>query len=97
MSGADVAYFEDGHPLAGRFVPDLELEPVPLPALMRAGRPLLLDFAGGLPPDGRVEVVRVKYAEPPADALLLRPDGYVAWAGTPDDTLEEAVRAWFGS
>ena len=97
MSGADVAYFEAGHPLTGRFVPDLELEPVPLPALMRAGRPLLLDFAGGLPPDGRVEVVRVKCAEPPADALLLRPDGYVAWAGTPDDTLEEAVRTWFGS
>ncbi|WP_219466323.1 FAD-dependent monooxygenase [Nonomuraea rhizosphaerae] len=97
MSGADVVCSGGGHPLAGRFVPDLDLEPTPLATLTRSGRPLLLDLAGGLPPDDRVEVVRVKCAEPPADALLLRPDGYLAWAGTPDDTLEEAVRTWFGS
>ncbi|MFB6508122.1 MULTISPECIES: FAD-dependent monooxygenase [unclassified Streptomyces] len=47
----------------------------------------------------RVEVV---VAEPVADidarAVLLRPDGHVAWAGEPDDeTLTGALRQWFGS
>ncbi len=37
----------------------------------------------------------------PADALLIRPDGYVAWAAGPDardpaSGLIEAVRTWFG-
>ena len=54
---------------------------------------------------------RVDYATaagplPPADgapvaALLVRPDGYVAWAATPDDLdaggLRHALSTWFGS
>ena len=40
-------------------------------------------------------------AEPPADAVLIRPDGYVAWAadsGTPRpaDDLRGALQTWFG-
>ncbi|MEV0349021.1 FAD-dependent monooxygenase [Nonomuraea sp. NPDC050680] len=101
MSGADVTYPMDApaHPLTGHFVPDLELEPVPLPTLMREGRPLLLDLAGSVRKDvwdGRVDVVTATCAAPPAAALLIRPDGYVAWAGTPDGSLDEAVRTWFG-
>ncbi|MEU7746114.1 FAD-dependent monooxygenase [Nonomuraea sp. NPDC049158] len=101
MSGADVAYPMDAppHPLTGYFVPDLELEPVPLATLMREGRPLLLDLAGSVPKDvwgGRIDVATATCAAPPADALLIRPDGYVAWAGTPDGSLDEAVRTWFG-
>ncbi|MEO3800233.1 hypothetical protein [Nonomuraea sp. B1E8] len=30
------------------------------------------------------------------DAVLVRPDGYVAWAGTPGESLDEALRTWFG-
>jgi len=35
---------------------------------------------------------------PPAEALLVRPDGYVAWAFGPDgtDDLLEALATWFG-
>ena len=38
---------------------------------------------------------------PPAAAMLIRPDGYVAWAAGPDtgdlaDGLPEALRNWFG-
>ncbi|MFF0321348.1 FAD-dependent monooxygenase [Nonomuraea angiospora] len=29
-------------------------------------------------------------------AVLVRPDGYVAWPGEPDETLDEALRTWFG-
>ncbi|MFG1963327.1 FAD-dependent monooxygenase [Nonomuraea sp. NPDC049028] len=101
MSGADVTYpmAAPAHPLTGHFVPDLELEPVPLTTLMREGRPLLLDLVGSVRKevwDGRIDVVTATCAAPPADALLIRPDGYVAWAGTPDDSLDEAVRTWFG-
>ncbi|MEU4234023.1 FAD-dependent monooxygenase [Nonomuraea sp. NPDC026600] len=42
--------------------------------------------------DGRLRVVGAHCAAPPADALLIRPDGYVAWAGT--DGLPEAVTTW---
>jgi len=39
---------------------------------------------------------------PPAAAMLIRPDGYVAWAAGPDtgdlaDGLPEALRTWFGA
>uniref|UniRef100_UPI003FD7A6E0 aromatic-ring hydroxylase C-terminal domain-containing protein n=1 Tax=Nonomuraea rhizosphaerae TaxID=2665663 RepID=UPI003FD7A6E0 len=43
--------------------------------------------------DGRLRVVRAHCDAPPADVLLVRPDGYVAWAGV--DGLAEAVSAWF--
>ena len=37
----------------------------------------------------------------PADALLIRPDGYIAWAAGPDAPdrtggLDAALRSWFG-
>lgn len=39
---------------------------------------------------------------PPAAAMLIRPDGYVAWAVGPDTRdlaggLPEALRTWFGA
>ena len=101
------------HPLLGRFAPDLELEAAGrrtrVAELMRAARPVVLDFTpGGLA--GRAaadwaERVPVIVAEPvikpaPADALLIRPDGYVAWASGPhgaDPGLRDALGAWCGS
>ena len=54
----------------------------------------------------RVDYVTAAGALPPADgapaaALLIRPDGYVAWAAAPDDLdpdgLRHALSTWFGS
>ena len=52
----------------------------------------------------RVDVVagRPVAQPPPADAMLIRPDGYVAWAAGPDADdpargLPEALRTWFGT
>ncbi|RBQ17303.1 FAD-dependent oxidoreductase [Spongiactinospora rosea] len=112
MSGADARYAMTGadpHPLAGRVVPDLRLT---LPAegergvaeLMRAARPVLLDLAGDAelrqaagPWRDRVDLVTAGCARPPARAVLIRPDGYVAWAGDTPDGLPEALAAWFGT
>ncbi len=33
---------------------------------------------------------------PPAEAMLIRPDGYAVWAGTDRGALAAALRAWFG-
>jgi hypothetical protein len=45
----------------------------------------------------RVDVVIAECADAPADALLIRPDGFVAWS-TPADpaSLPVALARWFG-
>ncbi|MEU5865015.1 FAD-dependent monooxygenase [Nonomuraea sp. NPDC047529] len=106
LHGSDTRYPpgpEHPHPLVGRFVPDLRLSTAEgerrVAELMRAGRPVLLDLRDetgpASPGGGWIDVVRARCAEPPADVLLIRPDGYVAWAGT--DGLAGAARAWFGA
>jgi 2-polyprenyl-6-methoxyphenol hydroxylase-like FAD-dependent oxidoreductase len=108
MAGGDVRYESDGHPLVGRFAPDLDLRidggPVRLAELTRDARPLLLDMTEtGLPSGGPWRHVRADSPSSPATALLLRPDTYVAWASSsarPDAGEIEALRAaadrWFG-
>ncbi|MFI6181044.1 FAD-dependent monooxygenase [Nonomuraea sp. NPDC051191] len=91
LAGSDLPYPTpgDGHPLAGRFLADLPPEPA------SRARPLLLDRTGELRVrHERVETVTVPSC--PAEAVLVRPDGYVAWAGTPDETLTRALETWFG-
>jgi len=94
LAGADIRYDMPGAagPHVGRWAPD-----VPgLSALTRTGRPVLLDPTGRMTTGrwaGRVDVA----AAPGLDtALLLRPDCYVAWAGTSGEGLEQALAAWFG-
>lgn len=97
----------DPHPLVGRSCPDFELEEgVKAGALLRDGTGLLLDF------DRRDELrafdghwgAQVRYVGAGAkgrlglSALLVRPDGVVAWAsdGRPDpETLRSAAARWF--
>ncbi|MFD2420135.1 FAD-dependent monooxygenase [Amycolatopsis pigmentata] len=87
----------DDHPLVGRPSPDLGLGPVRVHELLRSGRGVLLD------PDGTFAKVadlwsdRVDRAGQGADVepMLIRPDGYVVWAGHADD-LEPALTRWFG-
>jgi 2-polyprenyl-6-methoxyphenol hydroxylase-like FAD-dependent oxidoreductase len=112
MAGSDVRYETGDHPLVGLFAPDMELDrhtergPVRLAQLTRDARPLLLDMTeDGLPSDGPWDVIRADALspQPPASALLLRPDTYVAWASSsarPDagelDALRAAGERWFG-
>jgi 2-polyprenyl-6-methoxyphenol hydroxylase-like FAD-dependent oxidoreductase len=79
--------------------------------LVRPARGVLLDLTGSGEVAGaasawsdRVDVVTARpVARPaPADAMLIRPDGYVAWAAGPDGTdltggLSEALHTWFGT
>jgi len=105
MSGADLRYDMgcDG-PLVGRWAPDLVLDtetgPTRLAELTRDARPLLLDLTGALADethDNRVRVVTAR-TDSPLAGMLIRPDGYVAWASVePDvDGLRAALTRWFG-
>jgi hypothetical protein len=109
ISGFSMRYeLGEGHPLIGRSAPDFELEDGSrLGDLLRDGRGLLLDFTGteslSALCDGRQD--RLRYLASRAKdekgmaALLVRPDGFVAWAtdANPDSTaVEQVVRRWFG-
>ncbi|WP_377268821.1 FAD-dependent monooxygenase [Peterkaempfera sp. SMS 1(5)a] len=116
MAGSDIRYpVACAHPLAGRFAPDLplvtEAGPTRVAELMRGARPLLLDLTGE--PDlrdtaagwkDRVDTLSATTPEPAPAALLIRPDGYAAWAASADEPaaamqsgLREALTAWFGA
>lgn len=117
MSGLGIRYdLGEGHPLLGRRMPDLDLitadGPLRVFALLRGGRPVLLNFGPAGCIDiaswaGRVRVVDAKHEgdwELPAlgtvsapAAVLIRPDGYVAWTGEgTDPALRDALTTWFG-
>jgi 2-polyprenyl-6-methoxyphenol hydroxylase-like FAD-dependent oxidoreductase len=100
------------HQLTGRLAPDLRLVSGQgtsrVAELMRAARPVLLDFTD----DGRVAAAAAEWNGPvtllitkpltgtaPADGMLIRPDGWVAWASGPGAVepasgLDCALRAW---
>ncbi|MEU6406799.1 FAD-dependent monooxygenase [Streptomyces sp. NPDC046985] len=102
------------HPLLGRRLPDGELiadgEKTSVFALLAAGRALLLELRDGLGLReaaagfaDRVDALRVDALRPdaaaPADAVLVRPDGYVAWVAPPGagaGGLPDALSRWFG-
>ena len=76
--------FGDGPELLGRRLRDIPLAHGRLYDLMRAGRGLLLDQSGELSVAGwtdRIDVVADASDALPAPAVLLRPDGHVAWIG----------------
>lgn len=110
----DVGVVSD--PMLGRRLPDFELTAASGGAgtayeLLHQGRPLLLalkeveglvDVAG--PWADRVDVVQCSTHDgsgPTAvDAILVRPDGYVAWVGSGasgTEGLPEALTQWFGA
>ena len=109
LAGSDVRYDTgDDHRLAGRLVPDLALDDGRrVVDLLRRGRPVLLDLSGGYVGDAasgwldRVDVVDGAVADLESRALLIRPDGYVAWAADAFDRgdaerLRAALHRWFG-
>jgi 2-polyprenyl-6-methoxyphenol hydroxylase-like FAD-dependent oxidoreductase len=104
ITGLDACYSPGGHPWLGRLAPDVPLtvdgHSTHLAALLHSGRPLLLDLAGAFGAwSAGIEVVTATSSISDIEAVLLRPDGHVAWVGTPgagDAGLAEAVRRWIG-
>ncbi|MEU9617565.1 FAD-dependent monooxygenase [Streptomyces sp. NPDC048155] len=101
MSGLDVRY-----PGVGPRLIDVDLTtedgPSRVSRLMHSGRGLLLSLDGRRRSVGdrsdRVDHVMAKADEDldGAGALLIRPDGYVAWADTDGTPLKTALARWFG-
>ncbi|MEW2131044.1 FAD-dependent oxidoreductase [Streptomyces sp. NPDC005435] len=93
------------HPLVGRRAPDLELERGRLYEVLREGRFVLVLPSGGeygavtAGRRGRLVVVRRADGGGTAarEAVLVRPDGYYAWAGAADGPAVEAgIGPWVG-
>ncbi|GAA0904497.1 rifampin monooxygenase [Virgisporangium ochraceum] len=101
VTGLDIRYdLGDGHPLLGRRMRDVPLKRGRLYELMRRGRGLLLDRTGRLSVDGWAD--RVDHVADPSDdldapAVLLRPDGHVAWVGDDQPGLSGHLARWFGT
>ncbi|WP_326565456.1 FAD-dependent monooxygenase [Amycolatopsis rhabdoformis] len=101
LSGADIRYGDDPHPLVGRWAPELPV------AAFRTARPVLVTSSASVASlaslasgwQDRVDTATATLADD-VTALLIRPDGYVAWASSdaqPDATgLEKALTRWFG-
>jgi 2-polyprenyl-6-methoxyphenol hydroxylase-like FAD-dependent oxidoreductase len=90
---------ESPHELVGRRLRDVQLTHGRLYALMHAGRGLLLDQTGGLSVAGwadRVDHVVDVSEELDVPAVLLRPDGHVAWVGEDQESLLGPLSRWFG-
>lgn len=103
------------HPLLGRWMPDLHLitdeRRTRVGELLRDGQAILLDFEDldeltntTAAWADRVRVVRARCTtrgEQPAAAVLIRPDGYVAWVANAEEPVHSGLGAaltrWFGT
>jgi hypothetical protein len=92
--------FGDGHELLGKRLRDIALKQGRLYELLHGGRGLLLDQTGQLSVAAwadRIDHVVDSSEELDAPAVLLRPDGHVAWAGENQADLLSQVQRWFGA
>lgn len=109
MSGATIRYdLGSEHPLVGRSAPEFRLaDGTRLGDLMRDGQGVVLDFSVDRCLQGPVSgwESRIRYVGAPArndlglGAVLVRPDGTVAWAGEPvpdREAFEKSAGQWFG-
>ncbi len=101
ISAIGIRYdFGAGPEPVGRRLRDVRLTGGRLYERMHRGRGLLLDRTGRLSAAGwadRVDHVVDDSAELTAPALLLRPDGHVAWAGDDQADLVTHLSRWFGA
>jgi 2-polyprenyl-6-methoxyphenol hydroxylase-like FAD-dependent oxidoreductase len=92
--------FGEGHELLGRRLRDVRLKRGRLYERMHGGRGLLLDQTGRLSVAGwvdRVDHVVDVSEELDVPAVLLRPDGHVAWVGEDQQDLLNQLPRWFGA
>ncbi|MEU5316805.1 rifampin monooxygenase [Streptomyces sp. NPDC021056] len=102
VTALDIRYdVGEGHELLGRRLRDVKLKQGRLYELMHGGRGLLLDQTGGrLSLAGwadRVDHVVDGSEELDVPAVLLRPDGHVAWVGEDQEELLDRLPRWFGA
>ncbi|MFE9577324.1 rifampin monooxygenase [Nocardia sp. NPDC006044] len=91
--------FGPGPDLLGRRLHDIDLTQGRLYDRMHHGRGLLLDRSERLSVHGwtdRVDYLADSAAALDVSAVLLRPDGHVAWIGDDQQDLDEHLSRWFG-
>ncbi|GAA2386626.1 FAD-dependent monooxygenase [Streptomyces coeruleofuscus] len=112
ISGLGIRYPMDGadtgpsHELLGARMPDIQLaDDVWAGELLHTGCGVLLTVDSAFvdaarPWSDRVEAVllpEIPLTGEGADALLIRPDGYVCWTAPAKSDLETALTTWFGT
>ncbi|MBO2448424.1 rifampin monooxygenase [Actinomadura barringtoniae] len=101
IAGIEIRYdFGEGHPLLGKRLRDVALKQGRLYDLMHKGRGILLDQTGNLSIDAwsdRIDYIPDRTDELGAPAVLLRPDGHVAWVGEDQQSLTTQATRWFGT
>lgn len=91
--------YDFGDGLSGGRLKNVALTGRNLYDLMHDGRGLLLDQTGTLSVDGwsdRVDHIVDTSPELDDPAVLLRPDGHIAWLGDDQAGLENQLARWFG-
>jgi 2-polyprenyl-6-methoxyphenol hydroxylase-like FAD-dependent oxidoreductase len=101
ITAIDIRYdFGEGPDLQGRRLRDIKTKYGDLYDLLHQGRGMLLDRTEHLTADGwsdRVDHLTDPTAAVDAPALLLRPDGHIAWLGTNQQDLTTHLTRWFGN
>ena len=91
--------FGEGPDLLGRRLRDIDLEQGHLYDRLHRGRGLVLDRTERLTVEGwsdRVDLIADPTAALDVPAILLRPDGHVAWIGEHQQDLDDHLSRWFG-
>ncbi|MFE3954341.1 rifampin monooxygenase [Nocardia sp. NPDC059091] len=100
ITAIDIRYdFGDGPDLLGRRLRDIDLKQGRLYDQLHRGRGLVLDRTERLTVEGwsdRVDLIADPTAALDVPAILLRPDGHVAWIGENQQDLNDHLARWFG-
>ncbi|MGB3439113.1 MAG: rifampin monooxygenase [Actinophytocola sp.] len=100
ITAIDLRYdFGEGPDLLGRRLRDIDLKQGRLYDQLHRGRGLVLDRTERLTVEGwpdRVDLIADPTAALAVPAVLLRPDGHVAWIGEHQQDLNDHLARWFG-